>query len=187
MGSQFGLCQLVGFVLLELLFKALIFSRDFQEVRDSGVEGLVGEARLVANRHRHESTKSGHSLEPHLSFSDDFRHVDMLKCGQDILWRLFSCIFCALLSWRLLFCGSFFLLEIEDRVSHWCFLLSENSLDHALVRGSCVSEMDHFGHAIVQIILVAGILRDRLLGENLTADVDACRVCYFLDIVTEVL
>jgi hypothetical protein len=47
--------------------------------------------------------------------------------------------------------------------------------------------MDHFGHAIVQIILVAGILRDRLLGENLTADVDACRVCYFLDIVTEVL
>lgn len=72
-------------------------------------------------------------------------------------------------------------------MSHGCFFLRENGFNHRLVRSSCVGEVNHFGHTVIKIIVVAGILRNGLFRVNLTTDIDSSRVSYFLDIVAEAL
>lgn len=188
--SDGGIKFSVLFCLMSCQFpmELVILSGYFVEVENSCIESLIREARIVNDGNGHECSKSGNSLEPHLRFADNLRHVDVLESIEDILRHdnfnnLFVSFIFAFsvndLSWGL---GLRNFRKVKHGVSHGGILGCKDHVDHGAVGLVSVGELDNLGCRFVEISILASIFRNSLLLADKLTNVDTGGLCNLLNV-----
>ena len=143
---------------------------------------LIKETAVIDEGHGHIATKTRHLFEMHPLFTHNLFDKAMFESFDDVFFFLF-------LLFLLTSCGrlSLIILLIKDLMGDRCLFCGEHAVDHKLMSGTRMHELDDFGSFCVLVSRIIGIVLNLSGGVYELADVDTLSLGLPLDKVDQLL